>query len=307
MKLQRDKSFLGIGKYSHYHADYMDSIQYRIDKFKSVQQPLEKIRDNAKFFKKMKEMGIGRHTKMETAILGPTDEAVKYMFKIANNKLEEINQRTSEKFQEYNDEIDKLRNTLKEGEQHTFELYYTNVKGEHVHDNFGVEMHNGELRYYHMDDSNPEVAPQPSYDTPHNILYGKNGDGILAKALRSQAKSELGIGEEIYQLKDTEGNLIVITDPREELDKNGNVEKSFEKGYNNFNVYRITPAGEKELLHKDDITSLFYHGGIDQEAIRNRQARKGNLGGQIRTVLMVKREIDRAVQEGMDMTTSTRS
>ncbi len=288
--------------------DYEISVQDRIRRF-TANNPYEKRYPDTSFEKKMKEIGItGGRTRLGDYTRPKADEATKLMIMTAINKLEDVNELADKKFRKWVYTLEEEGKSLAEGDSAIFEFKYTDGKGNDVTDNIGIMKKHGQICYFHEANCGPHGQPEKIFDTPSNILYGTNGNGRLAKAMRWQAKNELGIGEELYSITDANMHKIIITDPRDEVSKDGNIKRSFEKGFTDINIYKISPEEGKKLINKEELINIINENGVSVRDVNSRKAPSLQNGANLlRTYRGEMEKVNRQMQEGMDLTTSTRS
>ena len=229
------------------------------------------------------------------------DRVTETIFKSAMEQMDIINTTSQKVFNEKYEELTKDTDKMADGEIRVQRLDYTDVYGQRVINRIGIEKRKDRIYFFEIKYENRDRTIV--YDSEHKIMNN------IKDYARNTVKQLHGIGEEVFKMEAQDGTKFIITDPRDEKkDKRGEHVHSFEKGFTNFNMYRVTPDGERTLMNKEDVIKMVNDNGID---IRDVNARKTmvlrTVMDAVRTVGMMKGKVDRTVQEGMDLTTSTRS
>lgn len=284
----------------------MSKLQFEI----SVQDKINKYSINSieQFEKEWSALGIVKKHRFQSEKIDPATEE---LLKTSLDKLNEINARTFVKSQKVQKVVEDVEKNLKEGEEsRILNLDYINTKGEPVHHRFGIKKVNGQLKYFSFTkEMEEQVNKGSTFEFAGNAINRSDLMTGVARCTRHKVKSEMGIGESIYEIKDNDGNMLMVTDPRDEIvGKGEKAPRSFQDGFKCLNIYKISPTDGKELIGKEGLINIINANGVKVEDIRKHKTlRLGTMMQMYRTYNMAKGSLDRGIQQGMDLTTSTRS
>lgn len=220
------------------------------------------------------------------------DEVSQELFRKSLVQLEIINKATEKKYSKTLNLVDQNAKTLKVGESKTWDFDYKDVNGNKKHlwlgieqkekiissANLNIDTHEEKintitkpyLKYYKM-----EYDPKTQSFTKKDYISKKHFEELISEYSRCNTKNEFGIGEELYTMTASDGSRFVITDSRDDsfIDPlTGKSANSFKDGFENLNMYKITPDGQNIQMTAKDVTDMVEQNGITMGDINSRNA-----------------------------------
>lgn len=225
------------------------------------------------------------------------DENTRYMLMKAYTQLEIVNKATSKAYNEYRTQLDQDISKMANGEIKNINLEYKDRNGNQVKDIVGVgKDRDGNVYYYE------EKYRRDGMPIVKNIDEDDFGSRVSA-CIRNNIKDEQGIGQNLYEMTDDEGNKLVITDARDDTSK----QNSFRDGLRDVNVYRVSADGNKEQMTQKDLTAVIQASGINKESINRKKA--PTIIEDIKTAYKATKELhqflDKNVVQNSEIMTST--
>ena len=192
------------------------------------------------------------------------DETTRYMLMKGYTQLEIINKATSKAYTEFRNQLDEDISQMANGEIKNIELNYKDRNGNEVRDTVGVGKDRDGNIYYYEEKYRADGMP-----VVKNIGEDDFGSRI-SDSLRNHIKEREGIGQNLYEITDGEGNKLAITDARDDTSK----QNSFKDGMRGINVYRISADGNKEQLTQKDLTTIIQTSGTSKDDINKGKTSK---------------------------------
>lgn len=225
------------------------------------------------------------------------DENTRYMLMKAYTQLEIVNKAISKAYNEYRTQLDQDISQMANGEIKNIYLEYNDRNGNQVKDTVGVGKDKDGNVYYYEEKYRRDGMP-----IVKKIEEDDFGSRVSA-CIRNNIKDEQGIGQNLYEMTDDEGNKLVITDERDDTSK----QNSFRDGLRGVNVYRVSADGNKEQMTQKDLTAVIQASGINKEGINRKKA--PTIISDIKTAYKATKELhqflDKNVVQNSEIMTST--
>lgn len=264
---------------------------------------------------------------------GKMDKVSQELFIKGLTQLEIINMATAKETQEELKAIEDFKDKLPSNSAHDYKrLTYKDINGNPQVLQVGVEK-------YYVTTKKREISPdtheerivtetKPAYKYYEKKFDARTNDYTDVKYIsesefnekigtycRCNVKNEQGIGEEMFSLNADDGTRFIITDARDDTyvdPMTGKSANSFEDGFKEINMYRVTPDGQKIQMTKNDVVEMVKQNGINIKDINSRNTHGKGLGfsGKMEQAGQKAGEITKKVIKnslGMDLTTSTRA
>ena len=112
-----------------------------------------------------------------------------------------------------------------------------------------------------------EVGPV-YYSFERNHISEDDFYSMVSDYARNAVKQDRGLTDTLYEIQDKEGNKIIITDARDDTQK----ENTFNDGYGSINIYRVGADGSKEQMTGQDLSAMVKELGLTEKDIKERNA-----------------------------------
>lgn len=160
------------------------------------------------------------------------------------------------------EELEREKKSLPEGQEKSWNYSYTDAHGNEIEQELGIEKDSKGNILYFKEPEKPEEGEERTYISATVFM------DCISRAVRNRIKEERGLSEALYTIEDREGNKIMITDARDDDEK----ENSFSDGFAQINIYRIGADGTREQLTGSDLSMYVRELGLSERQIRMRDA-----------------------------------
>lgn len=213
-----------------------------------------------------KREAVMESQKMLSDIMGREDPGkvtgpAKAMFEEALTQYSYIYSATAKVVASERNELEREKKALQEGQEKSWNYSYTDAHGNEIEQELGIKKDSKGNILYFKEPENPEEG-QRTYISETAFMSS------VSCAVRNKIKEERGLTEALYTIEDREGNRIMITDARDDNEK----ENSFNDGFAQINIYRIGKDGTKEQLTGSDLSMYVKELGLSERQIRMRDS-----------------------------------